>query len=596
MNTPTISSITERLEQVIKKIGLLHGVHTIPHHSLAIEAEQFVARNRWLPSIPTFQNVQKWIEFHWATDRQTRPLSGVICQNNSFGSTLHLVGATQNEHQLDSLIATSKLILAAAKYDIETIGKHAEDFAMHGMIEGRRIYVLKGATLSERIDLDEYCALLPYRTALQNLHTDRLTQDSLQFSQWPPEDVQNVCALEIRVFQEPKQHTDNVKERTSPLLRYGPETLMLILGLIWGRGLRIFGGDQDVPETIDATLPFAPVEFMGRGAGTEQALLTLLRSNGPPPRPLNCAELKWLIDRFSQLKQHDRAVLYLALRRLRDSTERISIDLEDQVIDLGISLEALFSNPNERIQTAVSRRGSWYYADSAREREQTHKLLGDFYRDRSKIVHGGVSRTRQSLDRRKRRREGMVVDIDNIIRTSIKSMIAEGPPTDSEWENSNDSQSIRHDPPRTDADILSVKSDSLSWSVKEQREIDQALEAMWQPTVEDAPTPTPDTTPTTFGGINRDEIATLRRKGIYYIIIVPARLYMVHPKWHEPIDERARYYCQKDVERHMQRWRQAANEKRVSVFDLQDTSAASHRPRYLKSHWHNSLKDTEPNP
>ena len=45
----------------------------------------------------------------------------------------------------------------------------------------------------------------------------------------------------------------------------------------------------------------------------------------------------------------------------------------------------------------------------------------------------------------------------------------------------------------------------------------------------------------------------------------PRRLYMAHPEWpekaSEPLDERARYYCERDVERHLQLWKNAATRK-----------------------------------
>ena len=71
------------------------------------------------------------------------------------------------------------------------------------------------------------------------------------------------------------------------------------------------------------------------------------------------------------------------------------------------------------------------------------------------------------------RRVTQLADVENVVRASLKTMISEGRPQD--WESSKDFKAIRHDPPRPETEIPSVKSDSLSWSVKEQKEIDQAL-------------------------------------------------------------------------------------------------------------------------
>ena len=36
----------------------------------------------------------------------------------------------------------------------------------------------------------------------------------------------------------------------------------------------------------------------------------------------------------------------------------------------------------------------------------------------------------------------------------------------------------------------------------------------------------------------------------------------------DPLDERTKYYCEKDVERHLRSWRSAAAEKRMRIFEL----------------------------
>ena len=173
------------------------------------------------------------------------------------------------------------------------------------------------------------------------------------------------------------------------------------------------------------------------------------------------------------------------------------------------------------------------------------------------------------------------MDIENVVRASLKTMIFEGRPRS--WEDSKDLKSIRPDPPRAESDIPSVKSDSLSWSLKEQKEIDRALEAVWKPTVDNAPAPPPDSNPMVYGGIQREQIERYKQQGIYYIIRIPALLYMAHPKWleraDEAVDEHTRYYCERDVERHFERWRKAAHEKKAHQFELQLEDAAMYLPK-----------------
>ena len=164
----------------------------------------------------------------------------------------------------------------------------------------------------------------------------------------------------------------------------------------------------------------------------------------------------------------------------------------------------------------------------------------------------------------------MAADVENVARASLRDMITGGRPED--WEASKDVGAIRHDPPRQKTDIPSVKSESLSWTVAEQEAIDQALEAVWRPGIDNAPQRPLGAGPTIHQGVDAEAIKQYRQEGIPYVISVPILLYMAHPKWPqekgEPPDERTKYYCERDVEQHMRRWQEAADRKGLHRFDL----------------------------
>ena len=170
--------------------------------------------------------------------------------------------------------------------------------------------------------------------------------------------------------------------------------------------------------------------------------------------------------------------------------------------------------------------------------------------------------------------------VEDVVRASVKAMISEGPPPD--WEDSKDLRSIRHDPPRSETDIPSVRSESLSWTISEQKQIDQALEAVWKREIDAAPALSPNAEVVVHHGINAEAIEQWREQGIPYVISVPIRLYMAHPKWPQregdPVDERTKYYCEKDVERHLRRWQLAADEKRMHRFELSLEDPAMYLP------------------
>ena len=501
---------------------------------LAGNDESFIA-------LPAFQEVQGWVETHWDPERQTQPPAGTV---TTWGE------GHRGEVQLDAPAAARKLLVASAVHGTGIVANLAIEFAAHGMIEVRSFYLLKGLPVSSPERLDGHCTLLPYREALQAVSAASAEQVSEQDLQWPSSGVDDVSVLEARSFERRSLTANLVERRESRLLQCGPETLALILGLVWGRGFRVFGGWNGVTEPIAATLPFFHANA-SRGSWSRPALLTQAGfRRHSASRPLNVAELLELTGKYADLPEQAQRALSLALRRLRDGTERI--ELEDRVIDVSIALEALFMAESEDWdqKKIVSRRASWYFADSHSEREDIRSLLKDFYDRRSATVHGNTPGALPWAE------EGqlatLTADVENVARSSIKDMISEGRPQN--WEDSKDPKLIRHDPPRRETEILSVKSDSMSWTIAEQTKIDQALEAVWKQEVNSTPPPT-DAMPQVY-------------RGDLYVMSLAVRLYMAHPRWPDggdPIDERTMYYCGSDVRKHLQRARKAAAKRGINL-------------------------------
>ena len=97
-------------------------------------------------------------------------------------------------------------------------------------------------------------------------------------------------------------------------------------------------------------------------------------------------------------------------------------------------------------------------------------------------------------------------------------------------------------------------------------------------------------------GIDSKAIERCRKQGILYVIVDPIRLYMAHPKWPtqegEPVDERTKYYCGKDVERHLRRWQKAASDKKIYQFQLDLEDPTMYLPETFKM-WRKILQQGE---
>ena len=106
--------------------------------------------------------------------------------------------------------------------------------------------------------------------------------------------------------------------------------------------------------------------------------------------------------------------------------------------------------------------------------------------------------------------------------------------------------------------------------------------------------------PSVIRGIDRDQIEPCKQQGIAYIISIPALLYIAHTKWinrvGEPLDDHTRYYCERDVDRHLQhlqhlqRWQKAAAEKKVYQFQLPLEDATIYLPKYFDD-WRSLLPE-----
>ena len=403
-----------------------------------------------------------------------------------------------------------------------------------------------------------------------------------------PEVTGGICALECSHFAPPNLGSDFLDEGfCSPLMQDGAHTLALLIGLVSGTGIRVIQSSHATPVAVEAALPF----WLLSGGGGVKHPVELLPGGFPRPskqRPLPVRELSELMDKFGGLPSRARRRLDIALRRLRNASEKL--DEEDRVIDLCIALEALFMEEGEwnRQRKIIARRGSWHFADSVPERQRIRDALKKFYELRSRIVHGNPA-TRQTPDE-ERHRSKLICRVLDVARASLKTMIAEGRPQD--WSPSKDHKSIRHDPPRDESQIPSMKSDSLSWTVKEQREIDRALESAWRPSVDQAPTVPPGTRCTIHRGIRQETVEQHRRQGKYCVVRHPAVLYLAHPKWpsaeSDQIDERTAFYCERDVARHMQRWAEAASQKRLDQFEIPWDASFFH-PKHRR-HWPQPLQ------
>lgn len=521
----------------------------------------------WRCDPALYQEVQAWIDEFWGTGQGTGLPAGCVRTDRPvrFGP----------RDRLDTPTAARKLILASVLHGPESTARSAMRFAQTDLLDVETIYLLRGPSIEKAIVLDEYCTLIPYGEAVQI--RESLLEPPMPGETWPPKHAAGICALRTRGFE--ALDGKETKQYTSPLLREGhPEALALLLGVVWGDGYTVFGSWDLVPLVTSAALPFWTIGPIG---GSFRRLTLLPLPMGQPyikRRPLATQELGDLLDAHADLADQPRKIVNLAMRRLRDGAGRVAF--EDKIIDICIALEALFTGSEWEadLRKTISSRGSWYYADTLQDRDSARQILKELYETRRNIIHGNTTDPVGHLPDMESSK--LLADAENILRACLKSIVANGIPAD--WQASKEHKSIWRDPPRHRSRIPSIKSDSMSWTVKEQREIDQALEAVWKPEI-DSTRWQPDAVPCIHTGINAEEVERCRQQGIPYVISVPIRLYMAHPRWPEqendPVDERTKYYCGKDVEKHLHRWQEAAAAKKIHQFTLELEDPTMYLPK-----------------
>ena len=545
--------------------GSLHDSIRVP-----FLGEKIVRGGEWALDSRAYQDVQDWIETYWRAGQGTVAPTGCVASERP--------AQFAPRDRLDTPTAARKLIFAAMVHRLEAVAGSAMRFAQTGLLDVESFYLLKGPSIGRVIELDDFCALIPYREAVQ--FRESLLDVSTPGSTWPPEHADGLCALRARGFESLSRQERMVY--MSPLLRQGhPDDVALMLGVVWGDGYTVFGHWHLVPLVTSAALPFWSIGPIGGSFQRATTLRLPIGESYVKKRPLAREELVKLWSSYANLEEQPQKILRLAMRRLRDGAGRI--DFEDKVIDLCIALEALFTGTAwvADLKQTISGRASWYYADTVHERDGARSALKELYETRRNIIHGNT--TDQMRPWPDAESTSLLAEAGNIVRACLKSMAVSGIPDD--WEPSKDHKSIWRDPPRPSSAIPSTKSDSMSWSVEDQVRIDRALKAAWKSSLGRVePLPANRSTTISIGGISESLLEQYRRERRPFEIHNPAILYTAHPKWpttgEEDLSERCRYYCHQDVIRHMLEWQQAAGRKNVQQYWLEDTGELhrSHDP------------------
>ena len=105
--------------------------------------------------------------------------------------------------------------------------------------------------------------------------------------------------------------------------------------------------------------------------------------------------------------------------------------VEERLLDAGIALEAMYGPIDVDITRNIRRRAAWLLGQSAAERRAISKQMRAFYKSRSKVVHGTVSKNPQ---KRERELTAALESGQELARRTLFSLLDRGPINKSEWD------------------------------------------------------------------------------------------------------------------------------------------------------------------
>ena len=138
---------------------------------------------------------------------------------------------------------------------------------------------------------------------------------------------------------------------------------------------------------IDDSVPFGPFSSSGGGIGTYDVLGT---SSTVVSEDSN-QQFQDIYNAFSLLVEKEKIRWRRILSRLSQAKRREQI--EDKILDLGISLEMMLLDDNKnsaQLSLSFRLRGTWLISNNDVERLENYNVLRDIYDYRSQVAHTGL--------------------------------------------------------------------------------------------------------------------------------------------------------------------------------------------------------------
>lgn len=273
----------------------------------------------------------------------------------------------------------------ANKFGVDAANKALDLFLNSQEIKVLRCLWILGVTTEEEVNLCEDIKLLPINQMINSDDKERFLQANFNIYNNQP----SPQAALVYPWNLPKISSGNPEDwnlnQKKYFLKAGEklQDIALLMNLLTGVSCLPWYSTS----YIDDSVPFGPFSSSGGGIGIYDVLGT---SSTVVPEDSN-QQFQDMYNAFSSLVEKEKIRWRRILSRLSQSKRREQI--EDKVLDLGISLEMMLLDDNkDKNQLALTfrLRGTWLISNNEVERLENYKVFSDIYDYRSQVAHTGL--------------------------------------------------------------------------------------------------------------------------------------------------------------------------------------------------------------
>jgi Apea-like HEPN len=270
----------------------------------------------------------------------------------------------------------------------DKVGSDNAEKALNNFLDNQIIQVFNclwvlGIKVDREVNLCEGVKLLPIEQMPDSRDKDRFLpnySDMQDLSPRPESALIYLCDISKTTSWDIEEQKINQKDfcKTSQKLH----DIALLMNLLSGVSCLPFYATSYVEDSV----PFGP--FSGSG-GSRQGY-DIFGVGSTHISNDSSQKSKDLYEAFFQLDENEKNRWRRILCRLSQAKRREEI--EDKILDLGISLEMMLLDDNrkEQLSRSFRLRGSWLISNNKANRTENCKILKDIYTYRSQVAHTGL--------------------------------------------------------------------------------------------------------------------------------------------------------------------------------------------------------------